>query len=205
VGGKKMSYNHIDVDKKRRKNDAPIEVKEVDYKALHARQMVETIRNNFEAIIQSKILGNPEATNCAHRNNYRSLTIRHTDGCNSKYKYLILDKTGEIMFREEQIIYDFCKTLISDWAWVNVDKDVFTYIKKCGLHNILANGICNFYYDNWKNWDISPLALMTDYSMLNSLMTDAYYTRNSVPKSVKFHSIYDAVSKVAEKAVEAVV
>lgn len=190
--------NNWDVDKKKRRNDGPVEVAPVDIKALQARQMVETIRNNFEAIIQVRVVGNKESTNCARRNNYRKLEIKHVNGCNEKYTYLILDKSGEVMFRDELLLLDFCKTLISDWSWVNVTPDVFTYIKKCGLYNIIANGICNFYYDNWKNWSISPQALMTDYGMLNSLMTDAYTTRNSMPKSSIYTTPNEAIGAIVE-------
>jgi hypothetical protein len=194
-----MAYN-FDVDKKKRRNDEPVEVAPVDIKALQSRSMVETIRNNFEAIIQVRVCGNKEATNSAHRVNYRKLEIKHVDGCNKKYTYMILDRSGEVLFRNELSMFDFCKTLIKDWNWVNVTPDVFTYIKKCGLHNILANGICNFYYDNWKNWSISPQALMTDYGMLNSLMTDAYQTRNTMPKSSIYTTPNDAIGAVVEAA-----
>jgi hypothetical protein len=192
--------NNWDVDKKKRRNDEQVEVKSVDINALHARQMVETIRNNFEAIIQVRVCGNKEATNSAHRVNYRKLEIKHVDGCNKKYTYMILDRSGEVIFRDELSMFDFCKTLIKDWNWINVTPDVFLYIKKCGLYNILANGICNFYYDNWKNWDISPLALMTDSAMLDSLMTDAYQTRYTMPKSSIYTTPNEAIGAVVEAA-----
>ncbi len=192
--------NNWDVDKKKRRNNEPAEIKSVDINALHARQMVETIRNNFEEIIQVRICGNKEATNSAHRVNYLKLEIKRVDGCNKKYTYMILDRSGEVIFRDELSMFDFCKTLIKDWNWINVTPDVFLYIKKCGLYNILANGICNFYYDNWKNWDISPLALMTDFAMLNSLMTDAYQTRNTMPKSSIYTTPNEAIGAVVEAA-----
>lgn len=159
-----MAYNK-DFDQKQRQDEKPVDplVKVVNY-------FIRDIRNNFEAMIQVRVAGNNQPTACERRFNYKPLTSMMCGKCNEKYNYMRLQTTGEVIFIDEDLLYQIVYQLLSDVkSWLNIPKEVYDWVKKISVSMALSAAICDFYY-NCKNWGIPPLSLISNPDMLNQLL-----------------------------------